>query len=198
MVPAVPARHAPVAGGDAPIGFADEPEFRSAVVRAASLVTAGVPHAIFVVHVARLASVRRHCGNEAELALVTKIRRLLAHRCEPWLAHCRTRIDQIAILKRDCRRRDAVAIAHGICDVLDRETFSWHGLSFRLGATVGLLELEDVPEGIGDWLARATDACAAARSLGNEGVLMLTGRLGEQAVVDRERAWREHINEMLV
>ena len=197
MNPAVPLHHAPTPCGDAPGASDDESAFRGALAHAAARVTAGVPHAIFVVHVARLASVRRHCGHEAEEALVAAIHRLIEQTCGPCLARCRTRVDQIAILKRDCRRRDAVAIAHAICDVLDRETFSWHGLSFRLGATVGLLELENLPEGIDDWLGCAVDACAAARSLGNEGVLMLTGRLGERAECDRERAWRAHINERL-
>ena len=66
-----------------------------------------------------------------------------------------------------------------------------------MGATVGVLELEEQPEGIDDLLGCAAEACAAARSFGNDGVLLLTGRPGEQEAVERERAWREHFNEVL-
>lgn len=197
MDPAPPSRDGPIPADRPRAQFASEAEFREAIARARALVTAGVPHAIFVIHVERLQNVIRQCGQEAEEALLETIGRLIERECGPWLAHCRTRVDRIAILKRDCPRHRAVTFAHRICDVLDSEVFRWRGLTFRVGATVGLLELENQPEGVDDLLGRATDACMAARSLGSDGVMVLTGQPGEQARVERERAWRDHIHETL-
>lgn len=194
----IPPVQDPQSSASMPICATSASTFRDAVARARQRVAAGIPHAIFVIRVERLRDATEHCGHEAGLVLLEKIDRLLVREAGPWNADCRPSVDQIAILKQDCRRRDAIALAHRICNVLNAETFCWHDLTFRVGATIGVLELEEQPEGIDDLLGRATEACDAARSLGNDGVLVFTGHPGEREAVERERAWREHISETLV
>ena len=183
--------------GSGPPPASSEPLFREAAARALRLAAAGIPHAVFVIHVERLKCVAQRCGHEAGESLVAEIVQRLRRKCGPWQAYCRLSAEKIAILKNDCSRRDAVAFAHRINDALGGEPFRWRGLTFRAGAAVGLLELDRQLEGIDDLLGRATEACAAARSLGSDGVVVFTGLPGEREALDRERAWREHIHETL-
>jgi GGDEF domain-containing protein len=183
--------------GSAPPSASSEPNFREATARAMHLAAGGIPHAVFVIHIERLKCVTERCGYEAGESLVAEIMQRLVRKCGPWQAYCRLSAERIAILKKDCSCRDAMAFAHRINDALGGEPFRWRGLTFRAGAAVGLLELDRQVEGIDDLLGRAAEACAAARSLGSGGVVVFTGLPGEREALDRERAWREHIQETL-
>lgn len=183
--------------GSGPPSASSEPNFREATARAMHLAATGIPHAVFVIHVERLKCVTERCGHDAAESLVAEIVQRLARSCGPWQMYCRLSAERIAILKKDCSHREALAFAHRINGALGGEPFRWHGLTFRTGAAVGLLELDRQVEAIDDLLGRATEACMAARSLGSGGVVVFTGHPGEREALERERAWREHIHETL-
>jgi GGDEF domain-containing protein len=179
------------------VEFEGAGEFDSHLASAARGVDAGIPHALLVVKLERVAEVCRECGPEAEAALVDVVRMTLYNQIGTEINATRIEPNRIAILKPGCLPRDARALGRRVRTALEGGQFLWQGLCFRLGATVGVLEMTDHSVPLEDQMAKATRACEAAAALGGDGVVVTTGRPEEQAALEREREWREHLNEII-
>lgn len=175
----------------------DAGHFRDDLARAARDAAADRPQTVFVVQVERLPAVARQCGRNAASALLDAVDRRLDQALGTLRVECRAGESRIAILKEGCGRRQANELGHRICAALDDEVFHWGSSSFRLSASVGVLEMEERPARIDDLLEQANEACEAAHSLGNEGVFVFSGRARERESLDLERDWREHLTEVL-
>ena len=183
--------------GDRPRRCAVERRFARDAARVAEQASRETPRALFYVHVERQREIAERCGTDAEHALNSVIERRLDEALGSTIARCHSSVDDYAILKDRCGREEASAMAHRICAAIERETFVWQAATFRLGVSVGVLELDERPQRVDDLLDRAEDACSVARSLGNDGVVVLDSRPGQRESVARVQDWREHLSEIL-
>ncbi len=171
--------------------------FARDAARVAEEASRDTPRALFYVHVERQREIAERWGADAAHALNSVIERRLDEALGTTIARCHGSVDDYAILKDRCGREEASAVARRICAFLERETFVWRAATFRLGASVGVVELDERPPRVDDLLERAEDACAIARSLGNDGVVVVDNRPGRRESIAREQDWREHLSEVL-
>lgn len=156
----------------------------------------GIPHALLVFRVLGLAKVTEHGGASAEQALLDVICNVLANQFGPDQVAARVAPDTFATLHRRCLPREAPSIAARIKTGLEGGVFSWQGMQFRLGVTIGVLELGDTASPA-QYLARAMRVCDEAGRLGGSGMLFFGGHPGEEADLAREQEWREHLREIV-
>ncbi len=170
--------------------------FEERVAAAADQVGRGLPHALMVVTVERFADVARECGPEAEAALLAIVSASLYEQLGAGAFGARLATDRLAVVRPACLPRDALALGKRIRVALEGGQFIWKGLSFRLAAAVGVLELGDATIPPADQIAAAARACAAAAALGGTGVVMGGGQRQELELA-AEAEWREHLREMI-
>jgi GGDEF domain-containing protein len=172
-------------------------EFKAYVDSAARRSAAGVPHALFIIHLERLLDIAARCGPTAEKSLLDLVgltlNNLVGHR----FPACRLKEDHIAVIKDGCPLSMAPMAARQICAALEGGTFIWHGRHFRLGANVGITDLHPAPGGPAALINRALRACAAAQELGNRSYLILEGTPEESRRLARDRDWFEHLSETI-
>ena len=179
------------------IALAPPEQFEREVAAAAARAAGGVPHALLVLALERVVDVRRECGPAAEAALVSIVQRALFDLAGPAALGTWLRPDRLAVLHPRCLPRDALAFARRARIALEGGQFLWQGLSFRLGAYIGVLELRGPDVMPGDQIARALRACEGAVALGGDGIVFGAGDPAEQAALDAENAWREHLREVI-
>ena len=172
-------------------------EFEASIDTAARKSGAGVPHALFVIHLERLRDIADRCGRKAEKSLLDLVgltlNNLVGHR----FPACRLKQDYIAVIKAGCPSSMAPMAARQICAALEGGTFIWLGRHFRLGANVGITTLHPSPPGPGAFIDLALRACAAAQELGNRSYFILEGKPEESRRLAKDRDWYEHLSETL-
>ncbi len=192
---------APVSKHKAPelevLSWATRADFEAAVDIAARRTAAGVPHALFVIHLERLLDIASRCGHKAEKSLLDLVgltlNNLVGHRYPA----CRLKRDYTAVIKDGCPSSMAPMAARQICAALEGGTFIWHGRHFRMGANVGITTLHPTPRGPGALIDRALRACAAAQELGNRSYVILEGTPEESRRLAQDRDWYERLSETL-
>ncbi len=179
------------------ISWVPRAEFEACIDTAARRAAAGVPHALFVIHLERLLDVAARCGRQAEKSLLDLVgltlNNLVGHR----FPACRLKEDYVAVIKDGCPSSMAPMAARQICAALEGGTFIWHGRHFRMGANVGITTLHPTPRGPGAFIDRALRACAAAQELGNRSYVILEGTPEESRRLARDRDWYEHLSETI-
>lgn len=179
------------------VSWATRAEFEGAVDTAARGTAAGVPHALFVIHLERMQDITARCGRKAEMSLLDLVgltlNNLVGHR----FPACRLTADHIAVIKDGCPSSMAPMVARQICAALEGGTFVWHGRHFRLGANVGITTLHPTSRGPGALIARAMRACAAAGELGNRSYVILEGTPQESRDLARDRDWYRRLSETI-
>ena len=179
------------------IEFVESDRFEEQVLAAARRVEQGVPHVLLVVKLDHATVVSQECGEEAEAALFDVLRHALDQQIGCGACASRLRADHIAILHPGCLPRDALALGKRVRTALENGQFVWKGLSFRLGASVGVLELDGASVRPSDQVARAARASETAAALGGDGVVVDAGTPEDRLAQDRERGWREHLQEII-
>lgn len=172
-------------------------EFEAFIDSAARRTKAGVPHALFVIHLERLADIAHRCGRKAERSLLDLVGLTLDNLVGHRYPACRLKEDYIAVIKDGCPSSMAPMAARQICAALEGGTFIWHGCHFRLGANVGITMLHPSQRGPGALIDRALRACASAQELGNRSYLILEGTPAESRRLARDRDWYEHLSETI-
>lgn len=101
-----------------------------------------------------------HQAGDAALRFVAGILRRQVRRDD---AVARMGGDEFCILLRGCERVNADQIATNICRALEREPFEWQGSHFRLGASIGIVDIVNGQYGVDDYLRLADNGCYQAK-----------------------------------
>lgn len=179
------------------VSWVTREQFEPVIDAAARRTAAGVPHALFVVHLERFLDISARCGRRAERSLLDLVSVTLGNLVGHRFPACRLKDDHIAVIKSGCPSFTAPTVARQICAALEGGTFIWHGRHFRMGANVGIATLHPTPRGPGALINRALRACAAAQDLGNRSYVMLEGTKEESRRLARDRDWFEHLSETI-
>lgn len=95
------------------------------------------------------------------------------------------------------RLRDALEEVFAAKEAIDELRFTWQGHPFRLWAHAGVLELRADRAPARRWLARAREACAAARDLAGRGVQVVECNDHAWGDIARKREWVQHLSEII-
>lgn len=111
------------------------------------------------------------CGHAAGDALLRAVGSLLAQRLRAQDVVCRIGGDEFALILRGCSRDDARRIAGNLREALASLRFEWKGMQFRIGASVGLVRIDDPATQPAELLNTADAACYAAKRDGRNRVV---------------------------
>jgi len=195
---ASPTRAQPTAGTHSDTLDRQTPaEFRQALLQALQSCNAGRPNVLTHLDVARAADIHEAYGREGMQALEDLLHAILYNQLGPGAPVLCGSDCAITILLCDTLPRDAIAVARRLRGAVDRGTFRWQGHPFRLGASLGVVELEPEPSRPEPWLERVREACAAAQELGGSGIQMVSAEKDAWGAIEREREWHKHIAEVI-
>ncbi len=91
--------------------------------------------------------------------------------------------DEFCILLPDCGDERAERIAQDICDRISRQNFVWAGESFRMGASIGVVKVDDDARSVDDYIRLADEACYRAKQRGRNRVELVDARRGAKALL---------------
>ncbi|MCQ4310487.1 ammonium transporter [Pseudomonas stutzeri] len=110
------------------------------------------------------------CGHAAGDELLRQLGQLLKSRVRSTDILARLGGDEFGILFIGCSLKQAVIIAEGIRHAVDEFRFSWEGKSFAIGASIGLVAMDEHVKTLGPLLGAADSACYAAKDGGRNRV----------------------------
>lgn len=136
-------------------------------------------------------------GHAAGDELLRQLGQLLRGRVRgsDWLA--RLGGDEFGILFNDCSLQQAVRIAEDIRHAVDEFRFSWDGKSFAVGASIGLVAIDEHVKTLGPLLGAADSACYAAKDGGRNRVHVY--QADDQQLMERrgEMQWTQRLRQAL-
>ena len=105
--------------------------------------------------------------------------------------------DEFAILLENCSLQQAERVANVICESLQDFRFTWENNVFNIGASIGLVPLDQTDETIDDVMRRVDAACYHAKESGRNRVHIYI--LGDEELAQREgeMRWVTRINSAL-
>jgi diguanylate cyclase (GGDEF)-like protein/PAS domain S-box-containing protein len=121
-------------------------------------------HALCFIDLDRFKPVNDTAGHAAGDALLQIVAREIRSCCRVQDFAARMGGDEFVVLLTDCTMPDARIVAQKIIDCIAALDFDWGGVSYSIGASVGLAPV--IPDAERDVLAMADAACYAAKAAG--------------------------------
>ncbi|MDX2350924.1 ammonium transporter [Stutzerimonas xanthomarina] len=137
------------------------------------------------------------CGHAAGDELLRQLGQLLKGRVRGSDLLARLGGDEFGILFNDCSLQQAVRIAEDIRHAVDEFRFSWDGKSFAVGASIGLVAIDEHVKTLGPLLGAADSACYAAKDGGRNRVHVY--QADDQQLMERrgEMQWTQRLRQAL-
>lgn len=153
-------------------GLANRREFEA---RLASLfeqakASAEVTHALLYIDLDQFKVVNDSCGHTAGDQLLREIGGVLKEKLRASDMLARLGGDEFCVLLERCPRQKALAIANTLRDQVQHFRFAWDGKNFRLGLSIGLVEITGVEKDPAEILSAADTACYVAKDTGRNRV----------------------------
>jgi diguanylate cyclase (GGDEF)-like protein/PAS domain S-box-containing protein len=121
-------------------------------------------HSVCFIDLDRFKPVNDTAGHAAGDALLQKVARTIRACCRAEDFAARMGGDEFVVLVADCAPADARRVAQTIVDGIGAIAFEWNGVSYSIGASVGIAPV--LPDTERDVLAMADAACYAAKAAG--------------------------------
>jgi diguanylate cyclase (GGDEF)-like protein/PAS domain S-box-containing protein len=156
---------------DALTGLLNRREFEKRVLRALDETHAtGRAHVVGYIDLELFEAVNDVGGREAGDELLRQLSLLLRAQVRPQDSVARLGGDHFGLLLQRTGVHDGLALAHRLLAAVEGFDFRWGDQSFRLGASIGLAELDPQVEGLVDILRAADLACDSAKAIGHNQV----------------------------
>lgn len=171
------------ASHDSLTGLVNRSEFESRLERVLEASRSHASeHVLLFIDLDRFKLVNDACGHAAGDLLLQQISKLLARAVRSRDTLARLGGDEFAVLLNHCSLDQAQRIAQQICDAMDDFRFLHDGRRFRLGASIGMVPVDQRWNTIAGAMQAADSACYAAKEAGRNRV---------HVWVDSSRAVRE-------
>ena len=121
-------------------------------------------HVLCFIDLDRFKPVNDTAGHAAGDALLQKVARTIRSCCRMQDFAARMGGDEFVVLLADCTMADARGVAQKIVDSITAIDFEWGGVTYAIGASVGMAPV--LPDAERDVLAMADAACYAAKAGG--------------------------------
>lgn len=155
---------------DALTGLVNRHEFEERVKRALASTREGLRHALLYLDLDQFKIINDTCGHMAGDALLRQLSVVLRTPIRDVDTLARLGGDEFGILLHDCSLEHARGVAERVLDIIKDFRYSWEHKSFTIGASIGLVMLEDPTQTLSDALRDADMACYAAKDMGRNRV----------------------------
>jgi diguanylate cyclase (GGDEF)-like protein/PAS domain S-box-containing protein len=159
------------ASHDALTGLISRYEFEQRVTRALS--TAGedmTAHAMCFLDLDQFKVINDTCGHSAGDELLRQIARVLQETIRKRDTLARLGGDEFGVLMEHCTIEQAKRASQAILNAVTDYHFVWGGAIFRIGVSIGLVEITDADEDFTELFKQADSACYLAKELGRNQV----------------------------
>lgn len=149
-------------------------------------------HALFYLDLDEFKVVNDTCGHVAGDELLRQLASLLHHQVRSHDTIARLGGDEFGILLSDCKSKKAVNLATKILSAIQDFHFVWEEKTFKVGASIGVVEINSYSKDIANVMGIADTACYSAKDSGRNRVhvaekddLEIANRRGEMQWVSR-------------
>lgn len=149
-------------------------------------------HALCYVDLDQFKVVNDTCGHPAGDELLNQLGTVLQNQVRQRDTLARLGGDEFGVLMEHCSLHQAEIVAGKLRRAVAEFRFTWEGRSFNLGASIGVVPIDDATGTITELLVKADSACYAAKDMGrnrihiySEDDLVLAKRHGEMQWVSK-------------
>jgi len=183
---------------DALTGLVNRREFENRLQTVIRERTLEAPyHVLCYMDLDRFKIVNDTCGHAAGDELLRQITQLLRHRVRGQDLLARLGGDEFGLLLERCRLEDATRVVNALRQLVADFRFVWNGRAFSIGASIGMVELDQRIASMEDALAAADQACYAAKELGRNRLHIFQADDREVARQVGEMDWASRITQAL-
>ncbi|MFG6468048.1 EAL domain-containing protein [Roseateles sp. BYS87W] len=156
---------------DALTGLVNRQEFEARLRRALEQTRhEPVCHTLLFIDLDQFKLVNDACGHPVGDLLLKQVAQLIGGVVRSRDTLARLGGDEFAALMEQCTREQALRVAQQICDRMDAFRFVHDGRRFRIGASIGLVQVDARWPDLSDLLKAADAACYAAKEAGRNRV----------------------------
>ncbi len=154
-------------------------------------------HALCYLDLDRFKIVNDTCGHAAGDELLRQISKLLSKRIRTLDVFARVGGDEFGILFHQCSIKMAQTIANQLRQLIEEFRFVWEDKVFRVGVSIGLVEITATTQSLTNLLSTTDAACYAAKERGGNCVYLYHEHDILVAQQRGERQWIEKLNRAL-
>jgi diguanylate cyclase (GGDEF)-like protein/PAS domain S-box-containing protein len=154
-------------------------------------------HAVLYVDLDEFKVVNDTCGHAAGDELLRQVSALLRPRLREGDTLARLGGDEFGVLLEHCAPDPAFAIADALRTTIGDFHFQWNQRSFKIGASVGVVNVAGGPQTLAGVLSAADAACYMAKDKGRNRVQMYTPESDEVTLRKGEMEWVNRIHRAL-
>ncbi len=156
-------------------------------------------HALCYIDLDQFKVVNDTCGHDAGDELLRQISSLLEDKVRKRDTISRLGGDEFGLLLERCSLRQANRVAETVCKTINDYRFVWAGRSFKLGASVGVIPINQLSGNISEVMRAADAACYTAKDAGRNrihvhepgGIEVADRHAAMQRIVEINRAFDE-------
>jgi len=182
---------------DSLTGLSNRLDFESRVQRALRLAGQGVVHALLYLDLDQFKIINDTCGHEAGDELLRQLAVLLRGPIRDADTISRLGGDEFGILLMNCSMDHALQIAERMLHIVKDFRFVWQDKTFVIGASIGLVVLDDSMLTLSDVLRMADMACYVAKDKGRNRVHVYRADDAELVQRHGEMQWVARLNRAL-
>lgn len=151
-------------------------------------------YVLFYLDLDRFKIVNDTCGHRAGDELLRQITTLLSHRIRDDDVFARLRGDKFGLLLEKCSLGMANNIAQDLRQLIEKFRFTWQGKVFKIGVSIGVVEIESNTEDPASLMGLADAACYVAKEKGRNYVHIYHPQDQEVARTRHEKQWVARLN----
>ena len=182
---------------DALTGLANRYEFEARATRALKMTDGSVRHALLYLDLVQFKIINDTCGHVAGDELLRQLSVLLRTPIRDVDTLARLGGDEFGVLLEQCSIDHALEVAERILQIIGEFRFIWQDKSFSIGASIGLVMLENNNQTLMDVLRMADLSCYAAKDKGRNRIHIYRADDAELQQRHGEMQWITRLNSAL-
>jgi len=182
---------------DSLTGLANRHEFESQLDRLLRTVGNGVKHALLYMDLDQFKIINDTCGHEAGDELLRQLAVVLRGPVRDADTLARLGGDEFGVLLSNCPLEQAMQVSERMLHTIKDFRYVWQDKTFSIGASIGLVMLEERTQTLSDVLRMADMACYAAKDRGRNRVHVYRADDAELLQRHGEMQWVARINRAL-
>jgi diguanylate cyclase (GGDEF)-like protein len=182
---------------DALTGLANRHEFEDQVRRALASAGGGVRHALLYLDLDQFKIINDTCGHTAGDGLLRQLAVVLRGPIREEDTLARLGGDEFGILLHGCSLEHALQAASRVLQIINGFRYTWQHKIFTVGASIGLVMIEDPGQTLSEVLRLADMACYTAKDKGRNRVHVYRADDAELRQRTGEMEWVARLNRAL-
>jgi len=146
------------------------------------------PHALVMLDLDEFKAVNDSCGHAAGDELLKQLASLLQNCARKSDMVARLGGDEFAVLMRSCSGENAMRLAEDVRRAITNFRFNWNGRTFRVSASIGVVEIHETLQSADEVQKAADLACYMAKRGGRNRIVRHSDADGSLDVLRAERA----------